>query len=187
MKRNIFALSFLILLSIAFRFVPHGYNFSPIGGMALLSGAYFTKKHLAFIVPIVLLFASDFLLNNLFYSSFFPEAASKTVFFSDFMLFTYGSIILMILFGMNFLKKITGPRLIGGALFSSIVFFLITNFGVWAGSLTYPQSLAGLGACYIAGLPFLTGNLIGNLVFTFILFGAYELLVNKSLVKVVSY
>ncbi|MDX1666478.1 MAG: DUF6580 family putative transport protein, partial [Saprospiraceae bacterium] len=68
------------------------------------------------------------------------------------------------------------PRLLGSSLLASVVFFLITNFGVWAGSPLYPPTAEGLAACYIAGIPFFWNTLLGDLFFTGALFGAFELL-----------
>lgn len=179
MNRNIFALSLLIIIAAISRFIPHGYNFTPIAGMALLGGAYFNKKSLAFLVPILTLFATDFVLNNTLYRAFFPDVVGL-VFFSKFMIFTYAGTAAIVLIGMGLLKKVSAPRLIGGALFSSIVFFLITNFGTWATGTMYPKNALGLIESYVAGLPFLSGNLVGNLVYTFLLFGAYELFTKKE-------
>jgi len=90
---------------------------------------------------------------------------------------------------MGALQKVTVGRVFGSALLSSVLFFLITNFAVWFGSSSfYPQTLAGLGACYLAGLQFYQqdffGNLffntvMGDLFFSGLLFGAFELLKSR--------
>jgi hypothetical protein len=102
----------------------------------------------------------------------------------------YGSFILIVAIGMGLLQKITPLRVMGGAVLSSVLFFLITNFAVWYGDSFYPQNLAGLGACYLAGLQFyqqdVFGNLflntvMGDLFFSGLLFGSYELFNRKVL------
>lgn len=174
MKRNIFIVTLLIIIAALSRFIPHGYNFTPIAGMALLGGAYFGRKVLAFVVPISVLFITDVILNNTLYRAFF-SGEDGFVLFSDFMIYTYAGTAAIVLIGMGLLKKVTGPRILGGALLSTIVFFLITNFGFWIGSPMYPQNGAGLLAAYVAGLPFMSGHLLANVVFSFLLFGSYEL------------
>jgi hypothetical protein len=103
------------------------------------------------------------------------------------MIYTYVATALIVGIGILFLNRISAPKLLGSALGASILFFLITNFGSWMYNPVYPNNLGGLGASYIAGLPFLSGHLIGNIVYTFVLFTAYELVVNKSLAKVYSF
>jgi hypothetical protein len=64
----------------------------------------------------------------------------------------------------------------------SVLFFLITNFAVWYGSAFYPQTPAGLLACYTAGLAFYNqqsffiNSLLGDLFYGGLLFGTYALL-----------
>ena len=185
MRRNIIVVSLLIILAALTRFIPHGYNFTPIAGMALLGGAYFNKKHLAFLVPLITLFFTDFILNNTLYRVWFPDHEGL-VFFSEFMLYTYLGTAAIVILGILLLKKISGTRLLGSAISSSIVFFLITNFGSWITNPVYPKNIAGLTSSYIAGLPFMSGHLISAIVYSFILFTAYELVVNKSARKVYS-
>ena len=180
MNRNIIVLTLIIFIAAVSRFIPHGFNFTPIAGMALLGGAYFNKKILAFLVPLGVLLITDIILNNTIYRTFFPDHEGL-VLFSNFMLYTYLGTALIVIIGIGLLKKITGPRILGGAILSTILFFLITNFGSWLGSPMYSQTGGGLIASYIAGLPFLSGHLVGNLVYSFILFGAYELVINREI------
>lgn len=185
-KRNLFVLSILIIVAALSRILPHSYNFTPIGAMALLGGAYYGNKILAFAVPLITLYISDFFINNFIFRSFFPDKEGL-IFFSDFMIYTYLGTALMVLLGKVLLKKVNFQRLLGGAIGASMIFFLISNFGVWLGSVVYPKSLMGLILCYEAGLPFLSSSLLGNLVFTFVLFTAYEVIVNKKAAKIYSF
>lgn len=160
MKKNIFTVSLLIILAAISRFIPHGYNFTPIAGMALLGAAYFNKKHLAYLVPIMTLVLSDIILNNTLYRAFYPDHEGF-VLLTDFMLYTYAGMALIVLIGQGLLKKVSAPRILGSAISGTIAFFLITNFGTWMHSGMYPSNIAGLGAAYVAGLPFMSGHLLG--------------------------
>jgi hypothetical protein len=91
------------------------------------------------------------------------------------MIYTYAGTAAIVLIGMGLLKKISGPRILGSALLSTIVFFLVTNFGSWISIPIYPMNASGLIAAYVAGLPFMSGHLVANVVFSFLLFGSYEL------------
>lgn len=186
MKKNIFALSLLIILAASARFIPHGYNFTPIAGMALLGAAYFDKKYLAYIVPILTLFLSDFILNNTLYRAFFPDHTGIVI-FSKFMIYTYLGTGLMVAIGHLLLRKVNAPRILGSAVAATIVFFLVSNFGSWLHTPIYAKSFPGLLSAYVAGLPFLNGHLLGNILFSFILFGAFEFMTDRKLSKVLSF
>lgn len=162
-------LATIILVAALSRLLPHPFNFTPIGAIALFGGAQFSRKYLAFLVPLAAMLVSDLLIG-----------------FHGTMWAVYLAFILTVAIGMGFLRKITAGRVFGSALVSSVLFFLITNFAVWYGSSGfYPQTLAGLGACYAAGLQFYQqtffGNLflntiMGDLFFSGLLFGSYELI-----------
>lgn len=162
-------LATIILVAALSRLLPHPFNFTPIGAIALFGGAQFGRKYLAFLVPLAAMLVSDLLIG-----------------FHGTMWAVYLAFILTVAIGMGFLRKITAGRVFGSALVSSVLFFLITNFAVWYGSSGfYPQTLAGLGACYAAGLQFYQqtffGNLflntvMGDLFFSGLLFGAFELI-----------
>ncbi|MCU0339251.1 MAG: hypothetical protein MUE30_05150 [Spirosomaceae bacterium] len=161
-----YAVTALIVLAALSRVLPHPFNFTPIGAMALFGGAYLDKKYLAFVIPTASMLLSDWVIGN-------PSIP------------TYLSFILMVAFGVLYLKKVTFGRVVVGSLVSSIGFFLITNFFVWYGSTMYPQSWEGLVACYVAGLAFYQPTFFGNLFFNTVmgdlfycgaLFGGYYLI-----------
>jgi hypothetical protein len=164
----------IVLAAALSRLLPHPFNFTPIGAIALFGGAYFSRKALAFVIPLAAMLLSDFMIG-----------------FHGSMGAVYGSFILTVALGMGLLQKVTPVRVISSAVLSSILFFLITNFAVWYGSQSfYPQTLAGLGACYLAGLQFyqqtLFGNpflntVLGDLFFSGILFGCYEMVKRRIL------
>lgn len=168
-------ISGMILLAALSRLIPHPANFAPIGGMALFGAAYYTKRHWMFIIPIVSMWISDLILNNVVYGQFFDHF----VWFYSGSAFTYGAFALIVLFGMLMLKKIHISNLIVSALGASVIFFLVSNFGVWFSGMMYPKTFAGLMACYTAGIPFFWNTLLGDLVYTGVLFGIFEYSVRR--------
>lgn len=161
-------LSGLILLAAFSRIIPHMPNFSPLGAIGLFGAAYFSKKWQAFIVPIAATWLSDLFINNVIYAQYYP---SFTWFYEGFY-WQYGAYLLIVLFGLVLYKKVSLSLTLVGALGSSLIFFLVSNFGCWP---AYPQTFDGLMACYAAGIPFLKGTLLGDLFYTGVLFGSYEI------------
>jgi hypothetical protein len=165
----------MIFLAALSRLIPHPPNFAPIGAMALFGAAYYSKRFEAFAIPIISMWISDLVLNNVVYGAYFDHF----VWFYSGSLFTYGSFALIVLLGMFTLKKVRVPNMIASALGASIIFFLVSNFGVWFSGMMYPKDLGGLAACYAAGLPFFQNTILGDLAYTGILFGAFELSLRK--------
>jgi len=168
-------ISTMILLAALSRLVPHPANFAPIGAMALFGAAYYSKRHWAFIIPIASMWISDLILNNAVYGQYFDHF----VWFYSGSLFTYGAFALIVLLGMFTLKKVRIPRLAASALGASVIFFIVSNFGVWFSWAMYPKDLGGLMACYAAGIPFFKNTLAGDLVYSAVMFGAFELSARK--------
>jgi hypothetical protein len=127
--------------------------------MALFGGAYFADKRVAFLVPFLALLLSDLLLG-----------------LHDTMLYVYGGFALTVVIGFWIRKNMNAGRIAIAAVSASIVFFVVTNFGVWLTSALYPMTIDGLMQAYVAGIPFFQNSLLGNLVFTGILFGGFALL-----------
>lgn len=162
----------MVFIAAFSRLIPHPPNFTPIGGMALFGAAYFSRKYLSFIVPLAAMWLSDLVYNNLILPNQFPE------YYSGFQLvgslWVYGAIALTVFIGFKLLKDIKVTHVASAALIGAVAFYLITNFGVWATGLTYPKTGAGLLACYAAGIPFFGYTLLGNLLYSAVLFGAFE-------------
>ena len=151
---RLIALISAILAAAALRLVPHPPNFSPIGAMALFSGAFLGRRALAFVAPIAALILSDMVLG--FYHGM------ATVYFSTALIVVLGSVAL---------RRVSPVRVGAAALASSILFFALTNFGMWLFSGFYPHTLAGLETCYIAAIPFFQNTLAGDLFYASLLFG----------------
>ncbi len=164
----------LILVAALSRLLPHPHNFTPITAMALMGAAYFKDKKWSIIVPLAGLWISDIFLNYFFYSAF--VSGWKIWFGSP---ATYLFILIMVIAGWKIFKKVTASRVILASLGGSVLFFLVSNFSVWLTTITYPKNWIGLIECYIAGIPFFQNTLLGDLVYSIILFGVYEWAVNK--------
>jgi len=161
----------MILLAAFSRIVPHIPNFSPLGAISLFGAAYFVKKWQAFLIPIAATWLSDLFINNVIYAQYYP----KFTWFYEGFYWQYGSYLLITLAGILIFRKINPQKIIVGALTSTIIFFLVSNFGCWIGSTTYPQNFGGLMTCYVAGIPFLKGTILGDLVYSGVLFGMFAL------------
>ncbi len=166
-KKNILLVISLILAAAASRLLPHWPNFVPVGAMALFGAAALPKRWLAIIVPVLAFYLSDLILNNTLYAEYYEG------FHWGMNYWTSGAIVLMVVLGMGLLRntKFSWLKVGGAAISATLVFFLITNFGVWASGMMYPKSGAGLVAAYTAGLPFLLNSLLANLLFSGVLFG----------------
>jgi hypothetical protein len=156
----------MTLAAAASRLLPHPPNFTPLFAMALFGGTYFASRTAAFAVPLAAMLLSDLALGLLVYG--------KAVF--PLMPYVYASFVLTVLLGWWVRQRHCSPAAIAGAaLASAILFFVISNFGVWLEGALYPQTLEGLATCYIAAVPFFRNTLAGNAVFTLVLFGGFAL------------
>ena len=170
---NISLITIIIFLAAATRIFPHPPNFSPIMAIGIFGAAHFTRKWYAFLIPLVAIWLSDMVINNLIYSS----SSNQFIWFYSGFYWQYFSYIIIILTGvMIFRNKISISKTFGASISSSAIFFIISNFGVWFGSSMYPKNLSGLATCYAAGIPFLHNTILSNVLFTTVLFGSYFLI-----------
>jgi hypothetical protein len=150
----------VMVLGAAFsRLIPHPWNFTAIGAMALFGGAYFPSKKLSMIVPLAALLLSDLVLG-----------------FHETMLFVYLGFALVVMLGWTLTEQKSVTRIATLSLVSSSLFFLVSNFGVWAMGTGYAANIHGLVECYVAGIPFFDNQIYGDLFFSGVMFGSYELL-----------
>ena len=151
-------LALIILVAAASRLIPHPPNVASITAVALFGGACLTDKRLALVVPLAALLLSDLILG--FYSH---------------MEIVYGSFLLVVCLGFSLQRNRSALRIAGAALASSVLFFVVTNFGVWAFESLYPKTAAGLLTCYVAAIPFFQNTLVGDALYTAVLFGGFAL------------
>ena len=166
-------LSIIILLAAFTRIMPHPPNFSPMAAIGLFGAAHFAKKWQAFFIPLLGIWLSDLVINNFIYTS----SDLNIVWFYNGFYWQYISYVLIIFTGLFiFNKGVSLSKTFGGIVGSSGIFFLVSNFGVWASSGMYSKNIAGLISCYIAGIPFMNNTIISDFLFTTVLFGSYYLL-----------
>lgn len=181
MFMNKLSLRLSVLISILIgvgmiRLIPHYPNFTPIGAMALFGGAYLSKRWQAFLLPLGSLFISDIAINYIVYH--------KLTLLHSMWLGVYGSFSLIVCLGLLLLNKVNTKNVVLSSLTASMIFFLVSNFGVWVVDPInlYPNTGTGLLACYIAGLPYLLGTIFGDLFYSAILFTLFEYAQSRFLI-----
>lgn len=153
----------ILLVAVAARFVPHPANFSPVYG-ALLFGGACLKKRDSIWFPVLLLAVSDVILTTLVYRAHFGWA--DTIDWAGFAA--------VALIGWALRNNISALKVVSGSLAGATAFFVISNFAVWMGGTLYPLTRAGLAACFVAAVPFFGNTLLSSLLYSGVLFGAYE-------------
>lgn len=157
MKPRFWLAASLILAAALFRLLPHPWNFTPIGALALFAGATLRSRIAALFVPLTAMLLSDFAIG-----------------FHSGMPVVYGSVALSVCVGMSIRRRRTAPVAVASAaVISATLFYLTTNFWVWAAGVLYPKTVAGLIACYIAAIPFYGNDLAAQLLYSAILFGTF--------------
>jgi len=148
----------MIGVAAAVRIAPHPWNLAPIGAMALFSGAVVRDRRLAFLFPLLALFAGDVFVG-----------------FHKLMVAVYASFAINIAIGLWLCRRRTVARVGLATFLGAAQFFLVTNFAVWRFLGSYPMTAAGLRACYITGLPLFLNTLCGDAIYALLLFGGYAL------------
>ncbi len=142
------------------RLIPHPPNFAPVGAASLFAGAKLPWWQ-AYLVPLAVMAATDPILGAYYGVPAFSRA----------QIFIYSSFLLSVVIGRRMRRSPGVAMIASAALLCATQFFLITNFAVWLLSAQYPPTLAGLAACYVAGIPFFGWTIAGNLVYSAALFG----------------
>jgi hypothetical protein len=142
------------------RLLPHPPNVTPIAAIALFGGAHFASKRAALAVPLTAMCLSDVLLGF---------GVHRV------MPFVYGSFASTVFLGRLIRDRRSALAVGGAALTGSVLFFVVTNFGVWLVGDLYPRTLEGLVACYVAGIPFFRNTLAGDFLYAGALFGGFAL------------
>ncbi len=148
-----------------YRILPLPVNFAPITAIALFGGIYLGRKYVI-LIPLAAMAISDYFIG--FYQL-------------GVLLAVWGSFVAVGLIGFYIRKRKNVANVIYATLGSSILFFVVTNFAVWAAAQWYPKTLAGLTQCYFMAIPFFRNTLLGDIFFVAVFFGTYELV--KYLVK----
>jgi predicted Fe-S protein YdhL (DUF1289 family) len=154
-KKQIFPIGLILILALA-RLIPHPPNFTPIIAVAIMSGYLFKNVNLSFVVLLLTMFISDLFIG--FYGN---------------LIFVYASLLLITYIFHKFSNKINFKNLFISGFAGSLIFFIISNFGVWAlGSpgvydIAYEKSVSGLIQCYILAIPFFGNTFLSTLIFAY--------------------
>ena len=149
----------LIALALISRIIPHLPNFSPLAAIALFGAVYIKIIKFQFFIPLGSIIISD-LFIGMYPISFF----------------VYLSILSVSLYSL-YSKKMNVKTIF----INSILFFLISNFGVWI--LHYPKNIEGLLECYTLAIPFYRNSILGDLFYSGVLFYSYNYINSRYLVK----
>jgi hypothetical protein len=155
MKARLLLATSLVLFATVLRIVPHPWNFTPVGAVALFSGACFDRKRWSFVIPLSAMLLGDAVIGV---HSLMPVI--------------YAAFAATVVMGI-LIRRVTPATVAAGAVASSTLFYLVTNFAMWTISAIYPKTLTGLAACYVAGIPFYGTMVVADLVYSAILFGTF--------------
>ena len=154
-KKQTFPISLILVLSLA-RLIPHPPNFTPIIAVAIISGFLFRNLYLSFAILFISMFLADMFIG--FYNN---------------ILFIYLSLFLINFVFFKISEKINFKNLFIYGFVGSIIFFIISNFGVWIlgtpeiNNIPYEKTLAGLIECYILAIPFFTNTITSTILFSY--------------------
>lgn len=171
---TIFVLAVSTRIAIPF-YIGHPPNFSPIDAIALFSGAYFSRWLIACAVVICSVWVGDLFINHLM-------SGHWQLFYPGFY-WQYASYLLITGIGVLLKNQVRPFKLLMACFSASILFFIISNFGVWCSGLLYPLNWQGLITCYVAAIPFFKNTLFSDLFFTMILFSYAEYFYQEYRVK----
>ncbi|HEU0080664.1 MAG TPA: DUF6580 family putative transport protein [Candidatus Paceibacterota bacterium] len=158
LKTRILVAVALVAIGVAGRLLPHAWNFAPIVAIGIFSGAYLGKRF-AFLVPVIAMAASDAVIG------FYGWKLNLTV---------YAAMALSGAIGLLLRRRRSPISVAAAALAGSTLFFLVTNGAVWYLGSSYAPGLDGLLAAYVAGLPFYRNAVVGDIWYSWALFGAFE-------------
>ena len=148
----------LVALGALARLIPHPWNFTPMMAIGLYAGARSPKLRTGIFITLLALLLSDAMMG--FYGG---------------MWYVYAASLVPVLLGRLAGKWGGSAPIVAGAMVSSLSFFLITNFMFWATGHLYPRDAAGLGACFVAAIPFFRNQLAGDAFYCAALFGSHAL------------
>jgi hypothetical protein len=165
LRQDLLLALFLVVLCVALRLLPHVSNFSPVAAAALFAGMMLNRRWLAIAVPLAAMLIGDAFLGGYGWRM---------------MAVVYAALALPAVIGIFARTQRVWPVAIGGALASSLIFFTMTNFAVWALAGLYSADAKGLLECYVAALPFLKYTVAGDLFWSVALFGGAFLLKRRQ-------
>lgn len=175
-KDSMMMAAIFIVIAAASRLLTMLPNFSAIEAISLFGGAVIATRLFALALPVIALYLSDFVINNTVARIYYPEVEG-VVWYSDYMIGTFLSVVLIVLLGRIVLKnRLSIGSVAGTSIAGSLIFFLVTNTQAWISNPMYSKDFSGLLQSLTAGLPFLKTSMLSALIFSAILFGSYYLL-----------
>lgn len=168
MNKRLMVLTGIVIAAAMVRLAPHPPNVTPVAAMALFSGAFLSNRRLAYALPLAAMLLSDVVLGMAVYGK--AMLASQPI--------VYGCLLGTIAMAKLIQNRRSVPNVGAVTLASSLMFYLVTNLGVWAAGSLYPRTLNGLIACYTAAIPFFRNSMIGDMGYAAALFGGFALLEN---------
>ena len=170
----------LVAIAVAGRLVPHMPNFAPVTAAALFCGAYMTRRQ-SFLALAVILLVSDYMLLYIkpYGASNFDHLYAPWQLWHSTLPFIYFSFAISAAVGWWVKSRRNSGYVVAAALFCSVQFFLISNAGVWAAGM-YDRGLDGLMQSYTMAIPFFRGTALGDLFYTSVFFGGFELVSGVS-------
>ncbi|MBC8304237.1 MAG: hypothetical protein H8E55_51825 [Pelagibacterales bacterium] len=157
LQKEILPISLILLLAFS-RFIPHPPNFTPIVALAIMSGYFFKNINLSYIVLLISMLLVDVFIG-----------------FYKHMFFVYLSLFLITFIFFKISEKVNSKNLFIFGFLGSLIFFLVSNFGVWASgvispitNLPYEKNISGLINCYFLAIPFFTKTLTSTIFFSYI-------------------
>jgi uncharacterized membrane protein len=161
-KTLLFAVAALVALGILLRVAPHPDNFAPITAIALIGGATLGGRW-AWSLPLAIMVVSDTIIG-----------------FHDTIAFTWGSFLLIGILSSRYLaKRLNFENVLAASMLGAVLFFVVTNFGVWLMSGYYDNSVSGLLLSYENAIPFFRNTFLGDIAYSTALYGAYVLVTSK--------
>jgi hypothetical protein len=162
----------LLTIGVILRFLPHPANVAPVGALALFGGVYLSKRW-SIALPLLMTIGSDALMSIPGLRTLLPWG-SGNVGFHIHAPFVWLSFALVGLIGWQVRRRKNVATVVLGSLAGSVVFYLVTNWAVWAFGTMYSPSWAGLVESYWRALPFFRNTLVGDLGYAGVFFGLYE-------------
>ena len=154
-KKQIFPIGLILILTLS-RIIPHPWNFTPVIAVAIMSGYFFKNIYFSFSILLISMLVADLFLG--FYEN---------------MIFVYSSLLLISFLFYKISKRINFKNLFIYGFAGSVIFFVISNFGVWAlgspgvSNLPYDKTLSGLIECYVFAIPFFPNTFLSTLIFSY--------------------
>jgi hypothetical protein len=168
LRKEILPIGLILILALA-RLIPHPPNFTPIIAVAIMSGYFFKNINLSFITLLISMLIADVFIG--FYEN---------------VIFVYASLLLITYVFHKFSNKINFKNLFIYGFAGSLIFFIVSNFGVWilgspgVNDIAYEKSLSGIIQCYILAVPFFGNTFLSTVIFSYPAIFIYKSLATRS-------